>query len=203
MKNERETGSHPGLLDRLTGVASEVSGIREKNGGLLPKDLWLKVVEIAGSHFCLEVLLITPEGKPVLKVRHDPSAQGRELEWEGMLHLPGTALSPSASGENMVKNLIEREVVKEGEEEFAESLAQEAVFFGFARYPEVQRNTVADVLIMALVIDPKDKRFREDLVVFEKEVGAVIIDHHKPVIKAYYENPKGGVFIDTREQPNE
>lgn len=195
---ENEQSANTELLEKITEVADKITLMRQEKGGVLPKELWLELLRISGSYLCTELLLVTPDGSPVLKVRNDPTPVGREQEWEGKLHLPGIVVGTATRGNEVVTKLLEKEVVNKGEHDLAEQLSKSAVFFGFVREDEPERKTIADSLVLTLVIDPKDPRFQQDLVVLTDDLKKDVIPEHQPVIERFYENPKGGVFMDTR-----
>lgn len=187
------------FLKQLFSLGEKIKAHREANNGFLPLPVWLKLIEIAGSYLCVELLLLTADGKPVLTIRHGDNVVGREKEWEGLLHIPGRAvmLGMRVTAQDLARAVLLKELVKEGKEEFADELARNAVFWGFARYPEPERNTIADTLILSLVIDPTDKRFKGELAILEEsQIG--MIEQHTQTIVEYYQNPDGGRVFDTR-----
>lgn len=200
----------PSLLEQFSSVADKVIAYRKGHKGMLPKEAWLKNLELAGSYFCVELLLVTPDGEPVLKLRQDPTATGGEIEWENKLHIPGTSVPASRRSQDILPGLIKKEIVKEGEGKYADRLANEAVYWGWVRYDEPERKTTADTLVMALVINPEDERLQEDLKVLKKGVrlNGVVIDQQKPVIREYRRKSRGksrptgskGVWLDTRPE---
>lgn len=186
------------FIGDFVSMADQVIQYRLDHGGMLPRELWLEVLRLAGSYLCLEVLPVSPEGTPVLKLRKDPTSIGGELEWEGKLHIPGTAVPVSRRAEEMVPFLVRKEIVKPGNDEVVEFLASEAAYWGFVRYYEPQRRTTADTIVMTLPVDPGDPRLQEDLVTLTEERRSQVIDQHRPVIEAYSYNPRGRIFLDTR-----
>lgn len=174
------------LLTELSEVTKRVVLMRERMGGRLPKDIWLKVVELNGYYFGLELLLVNNQGKAVLKVRHDANPTEKEKVWEGKLHLPGMVVAPGTPAEKLFLILIEKEVVEGENLELAEKLAAQVEFFKLVKYEASQRNTQPYSLIMKLNIGDLDEKFQKDLKVVEGSDLKNVLDLHKPILQEYY-----------------
>lgn len=174
------------LLAELSEVTKKIVQLRESMGGRLPKDIWLKVVELNGYYFGIELLLINGQGKAVLKIRHDADSNEKEKVWEGKLHLPGMVVAPGTPAEKLFLILIEKEIVEGGNHELAEKLASQVEFFKLVKYEAAERNTQPYSLIMKLNIGDLDEKFQKDLKVVEGSDLKNVLDLHKPILQEYY-----------------
>lgn len=178
------------FLEQFSGLADQVIAHRRQTGRV-PKEVWLKLLELAGSYLCLEVLLTTPSGNLMLKRRHDETATGGEKEWEGKLHIPGLSVPLQMKTRDIVPALLRKEIVKEGQEAFADQLATQARIWGFGRYPEPERNTIADTITAVIPINPGDSRLKDDLVLVKPGDLYQVIDQHKPAVEAFFRGEGG------------
>lgn len=200
--------TNPTFLEEFIRYTHAIIRYKEANIGLLPKKLWLAVLELNGYYNCAEVLLVDPDHQLVLKVRKDPTAIDGELSWEGQLHIPGIAININTRAKDIARSLIKKEVVKPITEDisdkergnlnkFIDQLEKSSSLKGYYIYPEPERNTVATTLMLGAKIPFPDERLQEDLVVAHRgDIGGVI-EQHQPVFKAYYQH-RLRQFFDTR-----
>lgn len=183
------------FLEQFSDLADQVIAHRRQTGRV-PKEIWLKLLELAGSYLCLEILLVAHAGNLMLKRRHDETATGGEKEWEGKLHIPGLSVTPEMKTRDIVPALLRKEIVKEGEpEDVIKELAARGKIWGFGRYPEPQRKTIADTIIVAMSIEGvHPSRLQDDLVFVQPFELDQVIDQHKPVVEAYFRGEGG--FLD-------
>lgn len=181
---------------------------REITEGVLPKGLFLKMVELSGSYLCTEVILISPNGNPILKIREDETARAGELGWENKLHIPGIAVR-NRRAEDMLPTLLVKEVVKNPSD--AQRLSDKKELIGFGRLDEPERKTIADTCYFGIRLTDTEMSLLQsgfcevDVNGFTLTNGvlannqtAVIIDQHKPVLRWWKQGENREPVFDTR-----
>jgi len=167
---------------------------RNRHDGFLPKDVWLRNLETAGSYSCLEIIPIDQNtGIIYLKERKDPTAQGGELDWEGKLHIPGLANLAKIRGDKAPEILLKKEIIQNLDETIGPS--KNLKYLTHVKYPEPERRTVADTLILLLPINPNE--LQDDFKPVTKDNLSQVISQHRPILESYWEN-NISITMDTR-----
>lgn len=164
---------------------------KKEHGGILPKRIWLNTLETAGSYSCVEIIPYDPStGFVYLKRREDKSAFGGEKKWEGKLHVPGLSELSSIRGGEVLPRLLKKEIFKDSDK--AEGAIKNLTFLTQARYPEPERKTTADTLVLLLPVDPSD--LMNDFTAVKPNALDQVIDQHLPLINAYFKGNVPPIF---------
>jgi hypothetical protein len=183
------------ISEKLSG---RVAGER-KSKGFLPKEIWLNTLETAGSYLCFEVPIFNEKGEVILKRRRTSNPSKGEELWENRLHIPGRVVSPTISGDEIVPSLIRDEIVKKGNEDIVIELTERVTFLGFVRYPEPERKTTADTILLGIVIPNKYLRLlQDDFEVLNESNKNDVIDQHLPTVEWLGRGVGKKRFFDTR-----
>lgn len=141
------------FVELLRILASKLNQHRNENKGRLPKEAWLAILKIFGISLYCDILLTDHKGIPLLAIRHDPTAVGKEAEWEGKLHVPGLAIYPALKAEQILPYLIRKEVT--GDRGYAQELVSQAKLVGIRFIPEPERETMAFGTVFTVAVDPQ------------------------------------------------
>jgi hypothetical protein len=176
--------------------ANDVTKWKNEHSGILPKSIWRENLRAGGSYSCVEVIPYDPKtGIIYLKKRLDPSATGGEKKWEGKLHIPGIVELSSMRGEDILPILLSKEILKD--ENKVEQVEKDLNILTQALYPEPERKTVANTLVLTLPIDPL--LLTDDFSpVTPKDIDQVI-EQHQLLLNAYWNKSVPPIF-DSRQK---
>ena len=169
---------------------------RKEHGGMLPKEVWLNTLEAGGSYSCVEIVPYDLKtGTIYLKKRNDPSASGGEKEWKGKLHIPGISELASIRGEEILPKLLRNEILKNPDD--AVNAVKDMRFLTQGRYPEPERKTIADTLVLLLPVHAD--MLQSDFFPVTQDNIDEVIEQHRPIIKKYWEGNMP-LILDTRKR---
>lgn len=186
-----------GLHRKSREATRAIADWRKEHDGILPKKVWLNTLEIGGTYSCVEIIPYESEsGVLFLKKRHDAraSTQG-ERKWEGKLHIPGISELASIKGEDVLPKLLKGEVLRDPEE--SQKIAQDLKFLTQGRYPEPERKTIADTLVLLLPVHAD--MLQSDFFPVTQDNIDEVIEQHRPIIKKYWEGNMP-LILDTRKR---